>query len=188
MKPSNLCLILAITAMTGCVDQQSHWRRSQKLGAETPFWQLPMAYVESLDPNSPFRPYTPLIPTSGNGTIETGLAPIFNVFGNQIPSQTAPLNQPPTVNAADAIAAASSAGLQPRQPVVTERREAPAPPPAETGYDKLPYAVPVSNRPGYVTIPGHPQLGEIDVVGIAPGTPVEVPAGAGTVQFRVPGN
>jgi hypothetical protein len=190
MKLSNLLLILALFAGTGCVEHQSHWRRSQRLGAETPFWQLPAAYVEAIDPNSPFRSYTPLIPTSGpatGGALETGLAPIFDLFRNEVPSQTAPLNNPMTFNAADAVANANLAGISSRQPLITERREAPVAPPAPApSFDKLPYANAVPNRPGFVTVPGHAQLGEVDVMGIAPGTPVEVPAGAGTVQFRVP--
>jgi hypothetical protein len=117
--------------------------------------------------------------------LETGLAPIFDLFRNEVPSQTAPLNNPMTFNVADAVANANLAGISSRQPLVTERREAPVPPPAPS-FDKLPYAVAVPNRPGFVTVPGYAQLGEVDVMGIAPGTPVEVPAGAVTVQFRVP--
>ena len=57
-------------------------------------------------------------------------------------------------------------------------------------YDNLPFAVPVPGKAGYVNLPApHTGLPEIDVRGIEPGTPVEIPdpnnAGA-TIQFRVP--
>jgi len=42
---------------------------------------------------------------------------------------------------------------------------------------------------GYANLPGHANLPEIDVRGILPGTPVEVPDPTDpgkTIQFRVP--
>jgi hypothetical protein len=54
---------------------------------------------------------------------------------------------------------------------------------------RLPYAQPVPGKTGYVKLSDHPNLPDIDVRGIAPGTPVEVPdpARSGqTIQFRVP--
>ncbi|MEO0444812.1 MAG: hypothetical protein AAF191_01915 [Verrucomicrobiota bacterium] len=55
--------------------------------------------------------------------------------------------------------------------------------------DALPFAKPVSGKAGFVTIPGQPNLPEIDVRGIPSGTPVEISdpflAGA-TIQFKVP--
>ncbi len=54
---------------------------------------------------------------------------------------------------------------------------------------KLPFAQPVPGRSGYVKLSDHPNLPEIDVRGIAPGTPVEVPdpgQSGNTIQFRVP--
>jgi len=57
-------------------------------------------------------------------------------------------------------------------------------------YDHLPFGRPVSGKPGYVTLPGESRnLPEIDVRGIAPGTPVEIPdpnVPGATIQFRVP--
>ena len=184
MKPSILLLALAAMAATSCVDHQSHWRRSQRLGADVSFWQLPAAYVQALDENSIPRPYTPLIPTAGlpgsEQGFDTGLAPIFDLFRGEIPSQTAPLSGAPVVNGADALAQAHS--LSSRQPLP----EAEAPIKTSPSYDHLPYAAAVQGKPGFVTVAGHPNLGEIDVVGIAPGTPVEVPSGGRMVQFRVP--
>ena len=56
-------------------------------------------------------------------------------------------------------------------------------------YTHLPFAVPVPGRVGYVTLQGRNDLPEIDVRGIAPGTPVEIPDPTNTgrtIQFRVP--
>ncbi len=184
MKPTIVLLGLAALAATSCVEQQNHWRRSQRLGSEVSLWQLPSAYVEALGVSGPPGASTPLIPTSGYsaaGAYETGLAPIFNVFRDELPSQTAPISMPPAFNVADAVANASSG------PGFKQERELPRQEPiAQASFDHLPYAVAVPGRPGFVTIPGHANLGEIDVVGISSGTPVEVPAGAGSIQFRVP--
>ena len=187
MRTSILFLALATLAATSCVDHQSHWRRSQRLGADVSFWQLPAAYVQALDENSMPRPYTPLIPTAGmpgsDQGFDTGLAPIFDLFHGEIPSQIAPLSSAPVVNGADALAQARST-LGFRQPLPEVEAEAPVK--AAPSYDHLPYAAPVPGKPGFVTVAGHPNLGEIDVVGITSGTPVEVPSGGRAVQFRVP--
>lgn len=57
-------------------------------------------------------------------------------------------------------------------------------------FDHLPFAMPVPGKAGYVTLSGkHSSLPEIDVRGIASGTPVEIsdPEVPGaTIQFRVP--
>lgn len=57
-------------------------------------------------------------------------------------------------------------------------------------FDHLPFGVPVPGKSGYVTLSGkYSGLPEIDVRGIAPGTPVEIPdpgAPGATIQFRVP--
>jgi hypothetical protein len=63
----------------------------------------------------------------------------------------------------------------------------PAPPSDQ--FSHLPFAVPVPGKAGYVKLPGHAGLPEIDVRGMAPGTPVEIPNPAQpgkTIQFRVP--
>jgi len=185
MKPSIFLLALAALATSSCLDHQSHLRRSQRLGSEVSFWQLPAAYVQALDENSMPRAYTPLIPTSGMpGTqqgFDTGLAPIFDLFRDELPSETAPLNSPPVLSSAEAMAnARSRLGFSQPAP----RLQAPVE--SAPSFGHLPYAIAVPGKPGFVTVPGHPNLGEVDVVGITPGTPVEVPAGASTVQFRVP--
>ncbi len=64
-------------------------------------------------------------------------------------------------------------------------------PPASTNpFSHLPLAVPVPGKAGYVTLPPpYTNSPEIDVRGIAPGTPVEIPDGSSpgdTIQFRVP--
>jgi hypothetical protein len=59
----------------------------------------------------------------------------------------------------------------------------PPPPPMKTGSDAAggtvkatpPYAVPVPNKPGYVTSPRAPYAGYIDVRGYAPGTEIKDP-------------
>ncbi|MEO0448189.1 MAG: hypothetical protein AAF191_19145, partial [Verrucomicrobiota bacterium] len=65
----------------------------------------------------------------------------------------------------------------------------PAPPVAPNPYDELPIGVPVPGKKGFVILEEHPDLPEIDVRGIAPGTPVEFPDPRNpseTIQFRVP--
>jgi hypothetical protein len=188
MKTSFVLLALAAVTATSCVDHQSrwngHWRRSQRAGADMSLWQFPSAYVEALGSGPAMADGTPFIPTSGyfaQGTLETGLAPIFNVFREELPSQMAAPSAPPVFDVADRVANASSV---PRQ---EERLEMPRREPVKSeSYGHLPYALAVPGKPGFVTVPGHAQLGEVDVVGIASGTPVEVPAGGSTVQFRVP--
>lgn len=188
MKNSLLLLGLIAMAATSCVDHQSHWkghwRRSQRAGSDVSLWQLPAAYVEALGSGAMLDGGTPLIPASGynaQGMFDTGLAPIFNVFREELPSQTAAASAPPIFDVADRVANASSgAGLAPQRQMPEKESVT-----SET-FGHLPYAVAVPGKPGFVTVPGHGGLGEIDVVGIASGTPVEVPSGAGTVQFRVP--
>lgn len=66
------------------------------------------------------------------------------------------------------------------------KQAAPPPPPADP---ELPYGVPVKGKKGFVTLNEHPNLPEIDVRGIAPGTPVEFPDPRDPqkiIQFRVP--
>lgn len=57
-------------------------------------------------------------------------------------------------------------------------------------FDHLPFAIPAPGKPGYVTLPGkHSNLPQIDVRGLASGTPVEIPdpdTPRGKIQFRVP--
>ncbi len=69
----------------------------------------------------------------------------------------------------------------------TERNSAPA---ANSGFSHLPLALPVPGKSGYVTLPApYTNSPEIDVRGIAPGTPVEIPdsnSPGSTIQFRVP--
>ncbi len=64
----------------------------------------------------------------------------------------------------------------------------PAPPkPEASEFANLPFAKPVPGKVGFVTVSTY--SGEIDVRGIAPGTPVEIPDpsdGTKTIQFRVP--
>ncbi|MEM7013263.1 MAG: hypothetical protein AAF585_17465 [Verrucomicrobiota bacterium] len=72
-------------------------------------------------------------------------------------------------------------------PPVAEEEPAPrSEPPASNDFSHLPFATPVPGKAGYVTMPNTP---EIDVRGIAPGTPVEIPDPRNpgkTIQFRVP--
>jgi hypothetical protein len=62
------------------------------------------------------------------------------------------------------------------------------PPPAEDPeFANLPYAKPVPGKVGFVTVSSY--KGDIDVRGIAPGTPVVIPDpgdSSKTIQFRVP--
>ncbi len=74
-----------------------------------------------------------------------------------------------------------------------ERRESASTesaPPKKNNFDSLPYAKPVPGRKGFVTLGGaNSNLPEIDVTGIPPGTPVEIPDPNNpgkTIQFRVP--
>lgn len=74
--------------------------------------------------------------------------------------------------------------VPPPGPMATTPPPAPADPVAE-----LPYGVPVKGKKGFVTLDEHPNLPEIDVRGIAPGTPVEFPDPRDPqqiIQFRVP--
>jgi hypothetical protein len=91
-------------------------------------------------------------------------------------------------SAADHLASASS-GARPKpeadEPPAARSESHPAP----ADPSKLPFAQPVPGRSGYVKLSGHPDLPEIDVRGIAPGTPVEIPnpgQSGQTIQFRVP--
>lgn len=77
----------------------------------------------------------------------------------------------------------------PPVPTIEKKKEEPAPEPKKKNFDNLPYATPVPGRSGFVTLKSHPNLPEIDVTGIAPGTPVEIPnpgKPGDTIQFRVP--
>lgn len=70
-------------------------------------------------------------------------------------------------------------------------KESPPPPKSSGGeFDHLPFGQPVPGKAGYVTLSGeHSSLPEIDVRGIAPGTPVEIPnpnVPGASIQFRVP--
>ncbi len=63
----------------------------------------------------------------------------------------------------------------------------PVPSVPEEDFSGLPFAKPVVGKVGFVTLPDY--SGEIDVRGIAPGTPVEIPDPkdeSKTIQFRVP--
>lgn len=57
-------------------------------------------------------------------------------------------------------------------------------------FDHLPFAARIPGKPGFVNLTGsHSSLPEIDVRGIASGTPVEIPdpnAPGSSIQFRVP--
>jgi len=68
-----------------------------------------------------------------------------------------------------------------------ENREAPVE--EEDPYVDLSYGKPVEGKKGFVVLEEHPNLPEIDVRGIAPGTPVEFPDPRDPdqmIQFRVP--
>jgi hypothetical protein len=70
-----------------------------------------------------------------------------------------------------------------------QEKQAAVPPPSEDPYGNLPYGVPVKGKKGFVTLEAHANLPEIDVRGIAPGTPVEFPDPrdpSQIIQFRVP--
>jgi hypothetical protein len=61
--------------------------------------------------------------------------------------------------------------------------------PAPLAPDELPLALPSPGRIGFAKLPGHPDLPELDVRGIIPGTSVEIPNPGfpgQTIQFRVP--
>ena len=70
---------------------------------------------------------------------------------------------------------------------VPEPQSKPEPPPDPLA--SLAYGKPVKGKKGFVTLEEHPNLPEIDVRGIAPGTPVEFPDPRDAnkiIQFRVP--
>lgn len=83
-------------------------------------------------------------------------------------------------------------GTVPRmdEPVAKAPEKKPAPPAEpEDPYANLSYGKPVPGKKGFVTLEAHPNLPEIDVRGIAPGTPVEFPdprEPTEIIQFRVP--
>jgi len=61
--------------------------------------------------------------------------------------------------------------------------------PAPLAPNELPLALPSPGRIGFAKLPGHPDLPELDVRGIIPGTSVEIPnpgSPGQTIQFRVP--
>jgi hypothetical protein len=82
--------------------------------------------------------------------------------------------------------APSSTAANPPGTLPPARNQTPPPAP-EPEFASLPYAKPVPGKVGFVTVASY--AGEIDVRGIAPGTPVEIPDpsdSAKTIQFRVP--
>jgi len=96
-------------------------------------------------------------------------------------------------SAADRLASANLSSKPSREPASRHDESKPEPkssanqPAPDT--NKLPFAQPVPGRTGFVKLSDHPNLPEIDVRGIAPGTPVEVPnpaSSGSTIQFRVP--
>ncbi len=69
------------------------------------------------------------------------------------------------------------------------KNEPASPPSPQEDFRNLPFAIPVPGKSGYVSLPNRSDLPEIDVRGIAPGTPVEIqdPNRSGdTIQFKVP--
>lgn len=83
-----------------------------------------------------------------------------NPNGSQpIPAQTPPTPSPPPVPSATPFPAASASTVQQTS---TKRRD-------------LPYAVPVPNRPGFVTSPYAPKAGYVDVRGFPSGVEVKDP-------------
>jgi len=101
-----------------------------------------------------------------------------------------PVTTLPMGSSANRLGLASMAKI-PRAPLNQPVKNLPSreqPVPLRPG--ELPYALPVTGRTGFARMPGHPGLPEIDVRGILPGTPAEIPDPAGkageTIQFRVP--
>lgn len=101
-----------------------------------------------------------------------------------------PPPQPPPAPPATKTAKKESAPKPPPSKSSSAPKEGPGSSKASSEFDHLPYGVPVPGKAGYVTLGGaHSGLPEIDVRGIAPGTPVEIPdpgAPGATIQFRVP--
>ena len=115
------------------------------------------------------------------------------IFRNTAPStQTPPVQTPPaTGNGSQWETARSGTGPSTSTSgtgLPTPRNETPAPPKPEANeFANLPFAKPVPGKVGFVTVSTY--SGEIDVRGIAPGTPVEIPDpsdASKTIQFRVP--
>ncbi len=110
----------------------------------------------------------PETPPSGDSSASPGSPPQTPGAGR--PSQEADSRRPGSTTSA------------PRE----ERRSTPAPPAPEV-FEDLPMATPIPGKEGFATVPGY--AGEIDVRGIPPGTPVEIPDPVDpnkTIQFRVP--
>lgn len=84
----------------------------------------------------------------------------------------------------------SQVAVAPREETVAPvpQKQAVPEPPADP-FAHLPFGKPVAGKKGFVTLEAHPSLPEIDVRGIAPGTPVEFPDPRDPgqiIQFRVP--
>lgn len=87
------------------------------------------------------------------------------------------------------VPAGQSAPAPRDEPAGTAPGKQTAATPPEDPLAKLPYGVPVKGKKGFVRLEAHPNLPEIDVRGIAPGTPVEFPDPrdpSQIIQFRVP--
>jgi hypothetical protein len=100
-----------------------------------------------------------------------------------------PLSTSGGTSIADRLASAGSNRSNSASDTPRQRSSAEAPAPKSPEPSALPYAQPLAGKTGYVRLPSRPELPEIDVRGIAPGTPVEVPDPAQpgqTIQFRVP--
>jgi len=103
-----------------------------------------------------------------------------------------PLSTSGTSSIADRLASAGSGrstASAPPQSSQRQRPDAEDSSPKASSPSSLPYARPLAGKTGYVQLPSRPELPEIDVRGIAPGTPVEVPdptQPGQTIQFRVP--
>jgi hypothetical protein len=103
---------------------------------------------------------------------------------------TAAPQNPASPPGGGALAGVGTGGMPPSAPASSTPPAStapPAPPKADDPFAHLPFAKPVPGKVGFVTLSDYD--GEIDVRGIAPGTPVEIPHPADetkTIQFRVP--
>lgn len=139
-------------------------------------------YHHQYPPGAPAR-------LSGSGPRETreddrDFEPLARNDANERPSQPGGFSRATTEPRNEPLASVPPAP----EPKPEPREEKPASRPAND-FSHLPFAVPVPGKAGYVTLPGHQGLPEIDVRGMAPGTPVEIPNPAQpgkTIQFRVP--
>jgi hypothetical protein len=174
-------------------------------GPEAPIFRREPV-LEPAPAPSPSGPEPVLVPATGPGPSVTGSdAPIF-----RNPSSTPPAVNPPAPTAPPSNQVASTGatgtrwettgadGTSPGQSrtglagsvgsLPAPKNDSPAPPKPESGeFANLPFAKPVPGKVGFVTLSTYG--GEIDVRGIAPGTPVEIPDPSDsnkTIQFRVP--